>query len=181
MTRHVIACLAFAAMLAACGVEDPEPVHVADDMKGADLPEAPVPEEALEETPEVVEEQPDLDEECEADHAELLRRRRGLPPVPLAPSESWRRMSIPERERALRRMDLRGSDWARETLRRMGTMDNDEMAELGEEFEREVRSVPSTQPSTTSYSGDRHPRSASMPFGRSSFGPWDTGDRGYAP
>ncbi|MCB9931938.1 MAG: hypothetical protein H6841_00790 [Planctomycetes bacterium] len=97
--------------------------------------------------------------------------------IPRARQE-WLKLSHAERREQLEALAASGSEWAKETLSGLddGSLKPEELDQMDAEFERELVRVSfrertrSIRIRTGSGGG-----TAPMPFGKSSFGPWDTG------
>jgi hypothetical protein len=89
-------------------------------------------------------------------------------------SEEWRGANHQQRVKGLETLRDRGSDWAKETLDKLdrGEYQAEDLAELGGQFQGAADKVTTR---AIIVPGSVHDGCAPMPFGKSMFGPWDTG------
>jgi hypothetical protein len=89
-------------------------------------------------------------------------------------SEEWRGANHRQRVKGLETLRDRGSDWARGTLEKLdnGEYQAEDLVELGDQFEAAADEVSRPSIIMPATAGDG---CAPMPFGKSMFGPWDTG------
>lgn len=186
-------------LLAACGIAltacdagspEPEPLNLPPVQTAeAELTDSAPPANALGPSIEELAGRPEVDDSSEetdslepgptVEAGEVLPPPKILDPdrIPRARQE-WLKSSHAERRNQLEALAAAGSDWAKETLQGLdeGTIKPEELERMDAEFERELVRVSfrertrSIRIRTGSGGG-----TAPMPFGKSSFGPWDTG------
>lgn len=192
MGKRVLLLAACGIVLAACDAGSPEPeplnlppVHSAESESTDAAPPANALGPSIEELlgrPEA-DDSPEQTDSLEAsptvEAAEVLPPPKILDPdrVPRA-REDWKKFSNEERRERLEALAASGSEWAQETLQGLdeGTIKPEDLDQMDAEFEREfVRvSFRERNRSIRIRAGSRD-GTAPMPFGKSSFGPWDTG------
>jgi hypothetical protein len=192
MRHRVLLIAACGIALAACdaGSPEPEPLNLPPVQTAeADSTDSAPPANALGPSIEELLGRLEADESTEAtdslepsptvETGEVLPPPKILDPdrIPRA-RQDWLKFSHAERRNQLEALAAAGSEWARETLSGLddGSLKPEDLEGLDAEFERELVRV-SFRERTRSIrirtgSGDG---TAPMPFGKSSFGPWDTG------
>lgn len=178
--------------LTACDAGQPEPeplnlppVHTAE----AELTDSAPPANALGPSIEELAGRPEADESPEetdslepgptVETGEVLPPPKILDPdrIPRA-REDWNNASYEERRRLLEALAASGSDWAAEVLGWLdeGTINPEYLDQLDAAFEKElVRVSFRERMRSIRIRAGSGGGTAPMPFGKSSFGPWDTG------
>jgi hypothetical protein len=186
-------------LLAACGITltacdagrpEPEPLNLPPVQTAeAELTDSAPPANALGPSIEELAGRPEADESPEetdslepgptVETGEVLPPPKILDPdrIPRARQE-WLKLSHAERREQLEALAASGSEWAKETLSGLddGSVKPEELDRMDAEFERELVGASFLKRYRSirfrAGSGDG---TAPMPFGKSSFGPWDTG------